>query len=79
MRKVYNPLVTGNELKAERERLGLSQVAFAEMIGVYQPQLSRYEAAGNFPIPAQYATAERIRIALENRTAAQAGQRSRSR
>lgn len=59
--------MTGNELKSERERRGMSQVLFAAFLGLHQPQLSDYERAGDEPIPAQHRTVERIKRALGHR------------
>lgn len=56
--------MTGNQLKSERERRGMSQVLFAAFLGLHQPQLSDYERAGDEPIPAQHRTVERIKRAL---------------
>lgn len=63
---MYNPLVTGNELRDERERRGLTQVEFAELIGVSQPRLSALESAGDETIPVLLRTMERIVAALQN-------------
>lgn len=57
--------MTGNELKSERERRGMSQTLFAAFLGLHQPQLSDYERAGDEPIPAQHRTVERIKRALD--------------
>lgn len=71
--------MTGNELRSERERRGMSQTTFAAFLGIYQPQLSDYERAGDEPIPAQYRTVERIRRALETgRKKTNAGGRAKS-
>jgi transcriptional regulator with XRE-family HTH domain len=41
--------VAGSLLKSARLRLGLSQTAFADLIGIAQPTLSAYESSGRQP------------------------------
>lgn len=58
--------MTGTDLKRERAALGLSQVAFARLVGVTQAQVSQYERVGRRPLPARPATIRRILDALTN-------------
>ncbi len=39
----------GDNLKHERERCGISQVQFAELIGVSQPMVAQYELNTKIP------------------------------
>jgi transcriptional regulator with XRE-family HTH domain len=56
--------MTGSDLKRERLALGLSQIAFAALVGVTQAQVSQYERVGRRPLPARPATIQRILDAL---------------
>jgi transcriptional regulator with XRE-family HTH domain len=57
--------MTGSDLKRERLALGLSQIAFAALVGVTQAQVSQYERVGRRPLPARPATVRRILDALQ--------------
>ncbi len=47
---MYLFVMEKNELKKRRERLGLTQTSFAEMIGISANTISRYET-GTMTIP----------------------------
>lgn len=62
----------GRLFKAERERLGLSQRAFAPLIGVTQTGLSKIESGKNWPTRAtidnfcRYTKTSRAQIYIES-------------
>ena len=51
--------MTGAELRAIRERLGLSQPAMAERIGYSRPQIARVEARADRDVELRMAMAVR--------------------
>lgn len=61
--------MTGNKLRSERQRRGMTQAQFAELIGTSQQRLSKLEAAGGNLIPVQLRTMDRITRRLNERTA----------
>lgn len=52
--------MTGQKLRRERIKRMMSQVEFARMLSISQPQLSRYERAGGRLIPAHLTTIRRL-------------------
>lgn len=58
--------MTGNKLRSERQRRGMTQAQFAALIGTSQQRLSKLEAAGGNLIPVQLRTMERIAQRLKN-------------
>ena len=61
--------MTGDKLRAERRRRGMTQAQFAELIGTSQQRLSKLESAGADLIPVQLRTMDRITRRLNERTA----------
>ena len=61
--------MTGDKLRAERQRRGMTQAQFAELIGTSQQRLSKLESAGADLIPVQLRTMDRITRRLNERTA----------
>ena len=61
--------MTGDKLRAERQRRGMTQAQFAELIGTSQQRLSKLESAGADLIPVQLRTMDRIARRLNERTA----------
>ena len=61
--------MTGDKLRAERQRRGMTQAQFAELIGTSQQRLSKLESAGADLIPVQLRTMARITRRLNERTA----------
>ena len=61
--------MTGDKLRAERQRRGMTQAQFAELIGTSQQRLSKLESAGGDLIPVQLRTMDRITRRLNERTA----------
>lgn len=57
--------MTGQKLKRERIKRQMTQAEFAALLGVSQPQLSRYERAGARVIPARWSTIRRLAEAIE--------------
>ncbi len=69
IRKAYSVPMTGDKLRAERQRRGMTQAQFAELIGTSQQRLSKLESAGADLIPVQLRTMDRITRRLNGRTA----------
>ena len=46
-------IMTGEEIREERQDLGLSQKRFAELVGLTQPILSEIETGARIATPAQ--------------------------
>ena len=69
IRKAYSVPMTGDKLRAERQRRGMTQAQFAELIGTSQQRLSKLESAGGDLIPVQLRTMDRITRRLNGRPA----------
>lgn len=69
IRKAYSVPMTGDKLRAERQRRGMTQAQFAELIGTSQQRLSKLESAGADLIPVQLRTMDRITRRLNGRPA----------
>lgn len=66
--------MTGNDLRFERERLGLTQARLAELCEMAQSEISRAENRGDAPLTK--GTAARVQLGLDAATKARRRKRA---